>query len=349
LVWNVRVKRFVTIIKARLHGLLKKYYLTDKPFMAPYSSLLPFNPLQTDMLLGGPVRNSLSSIPGNVAYTLTEPINPIRNYGHIEQTSMDRAVVAASLFHLAGIVNRPDDLLCLRSMGVFPPFRSGREALWLIQSRGIAVEFGDMGDSPAHAQWEADKRQITLNARYRGDTSPATLYALSEAIYHEAGHAAGNGDNRSSIQEELNCLGLNALGYRCHVTRDPAYAAVASRSPLIANGVALYSRLFFTDPDPTRNALINRVIEKYGDLPLSSPGHPVPTDPNSLARRIQQRLKEQEANDFPYLSSKSEHSSSIPDPPPSYVYPPAYTYLPVSAPYPPSYAQAVSMRQNKNL
>lgn len=270
--------------------------------MAPYyGSILPFSPTQTDLLLGGPVRNSLSSIPGNVAYTLTEPVNPIRNYGHIEQTAMDRAVVAAALFHLAGIANMPADVSCLYSMGVYPPFRSGREALWLIQSRGISVEFGDMGDSPAHAQWEADKRQITLNARYRNDTSPATLYALSEAIYHEAGHASGNGDNRSSIQEELNCLGLNALGYRCHVARDPAYAAVASRSPLIANGVALYSRLFFTDPDPARNALINRVIEKYGELPLSSPGHPVSLNPSSLAMRIQQRLKEREAVDFPYI------------------------------------------------
>ncbi len=268
--------------------------------MATYNYSLPFNSLQTDMMLGAPIRNSLSTLPNNVAATLTSPINPIKNYGNIEQTSFDHAIIAAALVHLAGITNAPADVACLHSMGVFPPFRSGREALWLIQSRGIRVEFGDMGDSPAHAQWEQDKHQITLNARYRGDTSSATLYALSEAIYHEAGHASGNGDNKSSIQEELNCLGLNALGYRCHITRDPAYAAVASTSPLIANGVALYSRLFFTDPDPARNALINRVIEKYGDLPLSSPGHPVPLNPNAMAIRIARRLQEQkQANDSP--------------------------------------------------
>ena len=199
----------------------------------------------------------------------------------------NQATLNQAMSLLGQIQNLPADEAYMRHLGVNPVFKNGAEALQLILAKGIKVEFGDMGDSPAHAQWAADKNTIMINQKYQGDTSPETLYAISEALYHEAGHAAGNGDNQSSIQEELNCLSLNTLAHRYHTTIDPQYAQSASTSRLIADGVAVYAKLFF-DADPNKQALIDRVVKKYGDLPISSPGHEPPPQgaPMPLAYRV---------------------------------------------------------------
>jgi hypothetical protein len=228
----------------------------------------------------------------------------------IQQSATDQALISQALNLLGNIRNLPEDEAHMRGLGIHVIFKNGQEALQLIKSKNIKVEFGDMGDSPAHAQWIADKKLIMINQRYRGDASPATLYAISEAIYHEAGHASKMttdpatgqrqnfsvtstnpndiGDDQSSIQEELNCLALNTLAHRFHIAQDPGYAQSVSSSRLLSDGVALYTRLFF-DPDPNKQALINRVVEKYGDLPLSSPGHEAPpkfATPWPLAHRV---------------------------------------------------------------
>jgi hypothetical protein len=126
---------------------------------------------------------------------------------------------------------------------------------------------------------------MLVNQRYRGNMSKPVLYAIAESIYHEAGHAAMLGDNLSSVQEELDCLALNTLAYRSHVARDPQYINATSQGPLkqlFENGVALYPKLFF-DPEPQKQRLVNRVIEKYGMLPPESPDHRVPHVPYSKA------------------------------------------------------------------
>lgn len=161
-----------------------------------------------------------------------------------------------------------------RSMGIDVIFKNGQEALDLIQRKGITVAFGDMGDTTAHAQWLSDQNLIMINQKYRGNTASAMVYALSEAIFHEAGHAARSGDNQSSIQEETNCLFLNAWANAFHQSLDPDYANTTQKSELLSNGVALYNTLFFKDPDPTKAALVRRIALKYGVLPLSSPDHP---------------------------------------------------------------------------
>lgn len=209
----------------------------------------------------------------------------------------DAAIIQQAKKLLGEIQNLPLDEAYMRHLGVPAIFHNGQEALQTINQNGIKVAFGDMGDSPAHAQWMADQHLIMINARYRGDNSPATLYAISEAMYHEAGHAArivsnpstgqrqnlslaglGTslvGDDQSSIQEETECLALNTMAHRYHEAISPAYAQVSSSSALLRDGVQLYTRLFF-DPDPYKKALINRIVLKYGDLPLSSPGHEAP-------------------------------------------------------------------------
>lgn len=204
---------------------------------------------------------------------------------------LDRMIIHQALQRLLRIQNLPADEAYVRHMGITPPFQNGAQAMQLILDKNIRVEFGDMGDSAAHAQWIADQNLIMINQRYRGDTSPATIYAVAEAIYHEAGHASGNGDNESSIQEELNCLSLNTLAHRFHEVIDPAYAQANSSSRLISDGVALYAKLFF-DPDPNKQALVNRVVQKYGDLPMWSPGHnvPPPVSPKPMAYRVAEQV-----------------------------------------------------------
>jgi hypothetical protein len=184
-------------------------------------------------------------------------------------------VIQQALTYMSQIQNLPQDEWELTQMGVNLIFHSGQEAMELIKQKNIRVEFGDMGDSLAHAQWIRDENLIMINQKYKNDTSWVNLFAISEAIYHEAGHAARNGDDRSSLQEEIDCLALNTLAYRYHAYTTPAYAKAASTSRLIADGVALYARLFF-DPDPCKKALVNRIIEKYGVLPPDSPDHPIP-------------------------------------------------------------------------
>lgn len=225
------------------------------------------------------------------------PLSASGAAGRIPQTTRDKAVIRQALSRLAEIQPSPADAALVFSLGVNPIFRNGREALQVLRNRNISVEFGDMGDSPAHAQWLADANLVMINARYRNDASPNTLYAISEAIYHELGHAArlvrdpytgvtfnsslygrsaqDIGDDQSSIQEELDCLALNSLAHRFNVMRDPRYAGGSSNSRLISDGVALYERLFF-DPDVNKTALVSRVVRKYGDLPLFSPGHEIP-------------------------------------------------------------------------
>ncbi|MGE0199972.1 MAG: hypothetical protein AB7P76_03260 [Candidatus Melainabacteria bacterium] len=186
--------------------------------------------------------------------------------------------IASAMNLLAGIQHLPGDEAYLRSLGVDILYKNGMEAYQTIRNKGIRVVFGDMGDSKAHAQWIREQNTIMINQKYQGDMSPETLYAISEAIYHEAGHVARLGDDQASIQEELNALALNVLGYRYHTAIDPNFALSASQSRLIQDGVALYARLFF-DPDPAKQGLVNRMIEKYGTLQPESPDHQIPAMP----------------------------------------------------------------------
>ncbi|MBY0450421.1 MAG: hypothetical protein K2X01_07345 [Cyanobacteria bacterium] len=195
---------------------------------------------------------------------------------------------------LQQIQHLPGDEAYLRQLGVDILFQNGMEAARLIASKNIHVDFGDMGDSLAHAHWEKETNRIIINQKYRGDFSRPTLYAISEAIYHEAGHAARLGDDQSSLQEEINCLALNTLAHRFHLATDPSYVQTVSTSRLISDGVALYNRLFF-DADPSKQALVRRVIEKYGELPPESPDHRVPLTASTvpLTDRVLRQMKNQ--------------------------------------------------------
>jgi hypothetical protein len=211
--------------------------------------------------------------PRSLPPTLTLP----RNFAAFPANNSDNSLeINIALSLLGDIQNRPADTAYLKKQGINIIFNNGKEALDVIQNKNIQVVFGDMGDSLAHAQWIADQNVIMVNQKYKGDFSKASLYAISEAVYHEAGHAAMSGDAQSSIQEELDCLALNTLGYRYHTTIDPSFATTANTSRLIQDGVALYNRLFFPENDPNLTGLQARVKEKYGMLPAESPDHSIP-------------------------------------------------------------------------
>ncbi len=207
-------------------------------------------------------------------------------------------LIAQALHYLGEVRNLPQDEMALSQMGVNLLFHCGQDALDLIQQKNIKVAFGDMGDSLAHAQWIKDDNLIMINQKYKNDSSWPNLYAISEAIYHEAGHAGRMGDDRSSIQEEIDCLALNTLAYRYHAATNPHYVLISGTNRLIADGVALYAKLFF-DPDPNKSALVNRVIDKYGFLPTHSPDHTIPLQTPSfgptLADRVIRTLHDRQA------------------------------------------------------
>ncbi|MEB3245854.1 MAG: hypothetical protein VKJ06_07715 [Vampirovibrionales bacterium] len=195
------------------------------------------------------------------------PVNPAQITPHPE--------LQAALKLLGTIKPLPADVNYLKQMGVDVIYPSGADALRTIIQKGIKVEFAELDDDKAHAEWIAEENRIVVNKKYQGDVTPATLYGLAAALFHEAGHAGRRGDNEASIQEEINCLALNVLAHRYFQATQPAYQFAASQSRLITDGVALYSNLFF-DTDPSKQRLVQRVIQKYGMLPPNSPDHPTP-------------------------------------------------------------------------
>ena len=73
---------------------------------------------------------------------------------------------------------------------------------------------------------------------------------------------------------------MNAVAHRAFLKK---YGNIFSdaREPIIRDGVSLYEELFF-DPDPDKRRLIERIKEKYGDLPSGDRMHP----PGAIARAI---------------------------------------------------------------
>lgn len=223
---------------------------------------------------------------------------PASHYKKLIDTMPGINRMPAEIYHalilLGQIRHKPGDEAHMQNLGVDLLFRNGEEALKVILDNGIKVEFGDMGDTKAHAQWLRDDKLIMINQKYKGRLSKDTLYAISEAIYHEAGHATRLGDNRASIQEEINCLALNTLAHRYHSFIDKDYQNSHSNSRLITDGVALYARLFFSDD---LEPLVNRIVEKYGSLPPETPDHNIP-QPYGQATLADQVCRQVLENDF---------------------------------------------------
>lgn len=161
-----------------------------------------------------------------------------------------------------------EDINKVRRFGAKPMFLSGKEALDFAKKEKIPIVFGEVDQPDIHAQWINDKRTIVINEAYRNNKEPAIVYAISSAILHELGHAK-DGDGVSSIQEEIDCLSMNALAFN-EFKKKNSELFKKTDLPIIKDGVELYTNLFMGND---KKALEERIRLKYGTLPVGSPNH----------------------------------------------------------------------------
>lgn len=186
-----------------------------------------------------------------------------------------------SLNYLKNLEFDKNDISHIQSLGVVLPFLSGSEAVNFIKKNRVGIEFAPLTFDNIHAQYDYDDNCIKINDRYKDTQNLAEIIAISEAILHEVGHAKDQ-DGESSIQEEIDCLSMNALSHR---TFDKNYHGIFANSDslIIQEGVCVYSKLFF-DNDPLKLALVNRLIQKYDQLPAGNLQH----SPSPLAIRVKE-------------------------------------------------------------
>lgn len=190
--------------------------------------------------------------------------------------------ISMALNELKSLEFAPEDINYLKNMGVNVPFKSGKEAVDYITKQNIRILYEPTSESGVHAQYDFYKNIVIINKKYKDTDDFPVILAIAEAILHETGHAKDN-DGYSSIQEELDFLGMNAIAHRAFLKK---YGDLFSdaKEPIIKDGVRLYAKLFF-EPDPDKTALVNRITEKYGDLPSGDNLHP----PGELARKIKRK------------------------------------------------------------
>lgn len=196
-----------------------------------------------------------------------------------EMSWLENKTLRAAVNELKNLYFSQNDINYLLANGVKVPFHSGAEAINFLERNNTRILFGKTSDENVHAQYDYSTNIITINQKYKNSEDFPIIMAISEAILHETGHAKDN-DGESSIQEELDCLGMNAIAHRAFLKK---YGNVfkESNAPIIEDGVRVYARLFF-EPDPEKSNLIKRVREKYGYLQVGDRTH----RPSLLAQKI---------------------------------------------------------------
>lgn len=181
------------------------------------------------------------------------------------------AAIHSALEELKKIKFENNDLIYIQTIGAKPPFKSGLEAYEFIKRNNVGIRFSKLPLDDVHASWDYTENAILINEKYKNSKSFPEILALSEAIFHEAGHAKDR-DMENSIQEELDCLALNVLGHKFHqkTYRD---VFVGQNSFLFSQGVNLYERLFYQF-GTRKQDLKARVNDKYGFLQIESKNHP---------------------------------------------------------------------------
>ena len=173
-----------------------------------------------------------------------------------------------ALDFLAELSFSQKDIDTVKRYGVAPVFKSGAEALLLAQKNNIKIVYDKVSNPDVHAQWVNSDNKVIINDRYKNTKNLAEIYAISAAIFHELSHAK-DGDDTTSIQEEINCLGMNALAFNVFRNKRPDLFK-NQNAPIIEDGVELYTNLFFGNDE---NALVKRIKLKYGYLPISNSKH----------------------------------------------------------------------------
>lgn len=192
-------------------------------------------------------------------------------------TSKQKDTIERAINELETVRFNPLNVIYLRSMGIKPPYKNGREAVKFLRDKGAEIAYAEFSNPNVHACLDTTKQKpsVLINSAYKDMASDTDILAISEALLHEAGHAKDS-DSLNSIQEELDCLSLNVLAHEYYKSKGHNFNE--QTSPLYVEGVNLYNKLFF-DPDPNKSALKQRVAEKYGYLDVFSAKHP----PSKLA------------------------------------------------------------------
>ena len=188
-------------------------------------------------------------------------------------------IITSALDELKKVRFDENDVAYIKNLGVEPPFKSGQEAVDFIKHSNLRISFADTGAVGVHAQYDYSDNKILLNKKYQNTSDTADVLALAEAILHESGHAKDN-DGGSSIQEELNNLGMGAIAHKYFEKKYPHIFNHAN-TPIVNDGVNIYAKIFF-DSDSKKQALKERVRQKYGLLPAGDKIHP----PTKLALEI---------------------------------------------------------------
>lgn len=197
--------------------------------------------------------------------SLAEPLSMEKQFPWVK----DKNIILA-LKELSQITFKPDEVAELEKMGVDIPFISGAEAVKFLKDSNVRIFFDNM-PAEIHAQYDFSKNFVKINSLYKNTVNSAEILAIAEAILHEAGHAKDN-DDKSSVQEEINSLGANALAHRNLQRRYP-YLFITSNALIVKDGVQVYEKLFF-DKDSDKKALVKRLQVKYGYLPAGDEKHP---------------------------------------------------------------------------
>ncbi len=202
--------------------------------------------------------------------------------GNILSTHFDwltDPVLKEALYELQITNFDANDIAYVNSLGLELPFTSGEQVVDFIANNNVRILFDSIKDSDVHAHYNYEKNIIYINDKYIGTKDKAIVLAISESILHETGHAKDK-DGKTSVQEELECLAMNAIAHRSIVKRHSDIFS-PSVALIVKEGVSLYEDLFFNRHDDN-NALIARVRDKYGYLPVGCDKHP----PSELARRV---------------------------------------------------------------
>lgn len=186
-------------------------------------------------------------------------------------------VLTEALDKLSTLKFSNDEIKKVQRYGAKPVFKSGKEALDFAKEQNISIVFGKVDQPDIHAQWQNDKNTIVINELYRENRDEALVYAISAALLHELAHAKDK-DGISSIQEEIDCLAMNALAFNEYKKQNPTLFQ-QNASPIIKDGVALYADLFMGNDE---GALVDRVRLKYGNLKTGSPNH----EPQKFALKV---------------------------------------------------------------
>ena len=171
------------------------------------------------------------------------------------------------------------DVRYVQALGVVLPFSGGQEALDFIKEKHIGIKFESLSSVSTHAQYDFDTNCILINDIYKNTKNSAEILAIAEAILHEAGHAKDQ-DGVSTVQEELDCLSMNAISHRFMSKNNPNIFDNES-SLIIKDGVRVYADLLF-DSDPSKARLVERLRQKYGHLPAGDFSH----SPSELALMV---------------------------------------------------------------